>query len=311
MQFGASRESPFGNARRPLELKLETEMSVPSVGRIGIWSLELRFGDPVEAADAATELDELGYGAIWFPGGVGGDVTGDFSRLLAATKRATIATGIINIWKHEPAEIAGWWKSLSADHQERALLGLGISHAPLIGGTWGKPIAVTRDYVERLTEAGVPADSQCLAALGPKMLELSRDHTAGAHPYLVTPEHSELARRILGPGKLLAPEQGVIMEADPVRARELAYGPLAHYRELPNYKNNWLRLGFAEEEINSLSDRLVDSLFAWGSVERIAEQVKAHLAAGADHVCMQMITPQGSGIAKAREAWRTLAAALL
>jgi probable F420-dependent oxidoreductase len=286
-------------------------MSVPPVGRIGIWSLELRFGDPAEAAEAAAELDELGYGAIWFPGGVGGDVTGDFSRLLAATKRATIASGIINVWKHEPAEIATWWRSLSADHKARALLGVGISHGPLIGETWGKPLAVMRDYVDRLTEAGVPADSQCLAALGPKMLELSRDRTAGAHPYLVTPEHSAAARRILGPDKLLAPEHGVILETDPVRARELAQGALAHYRELPNYRNNWLRLGFSDEEINSLSDRLVDSIFAWGSVERIAEQVKAHLAAGADHVCMQVITPQGSSLAKVREAWRALAAALL
>lgn len=286
-------------------------MSVPHIGHIGIWSMELRFGDPGEIAEAATDLDELGYGAIWFPGGIGGDVTGDFSRLLAATKRTTVATGIINIWKHEPAEIAGWWKGLSDDHKRRALLGLGISHGPLIGESWGKPIPVTRDYVERLTAEGVPADSQCLAALGPKMIELSRDLTAGAHPYLVTPEHSEIARRILGAGKLLAPEQGVILETDPGRARELGREALVHYRQLPNYRNNWLRLGFSEDDVNSASDRLIDSLFAWGSVERIAERVKAHLAAGADHVCMQVINPQGAGIAKAREAWHALAAALL
>ncbi len=286
-------------------------MTVPAIGRIGIWSMELRFGDQGEAADAAAELDELGYGAIWFPGGVGGDVTGDFSRLLNATKRTTLATGIINIWKHEPAEIADWWNGLSADHQARALLGLGISHGPLIGESWGKPIAVTRDYVERLTAAGVPADNQCLAALGPKMVELSRDLTAGAHPYLVSPEHSAQAREILGPGKLLAPEQGVILETDPALARELAIGALTHYRELPNYRNNWLRLGFTEDEINSVSDRLIDSLFAWGSVERIVARVNEHLDAGADHVCMQVIAPQGMPIAKQREAWRTLAEALL
>lgn len=286
-------------------------MSLPRIGRIGVWSMELRFGDPGEIAEAAAELDELGYGAIWFPGGIGGDVTGDFDRLLAATRRATIATGIINVWKHEPDEVARWWLALADEHKARALLGLGISHGPLIGETWGKPVAVTRDYVERLTAAGVPATSQCLAALGPKMLELARDLTAGAHPYLVTPEHSTLARSILGAGKLLAPEQGVILETDPARARELGREALAHYRLLPNYRNNWLRLGFDEDEVERLDDRLIDSLFAWGSVERVAERVKAHLAAGADHVCLQVINPQGAGIAKSREAWRALAAALL
>jgi probable F420-dependent oxidoreductase len=286
-------------------------MSTPQIGRIGIWSLELRFGDPGEAAEAAAELDELGYGAVWIPGGIGGDVTGDVSRLLNATKRAAIATGIINIWKHEPEEIAGWWKGLSDDHKRRALLGLGISHGPLIGESWGKPIAVTRDYVERLTALGVPADSQCLAALGPKMLELSRDLTAGAHPYLVTPEHSEIARRIVGPGKLVAPEQGVILETDPARARELGREALANYRQLPNYCNNWRRLGFSEEDVSTASDRLIDGLFAWGSMDRIAQRVNAHLAAGADHVCLQVIAPQGTSIAKQREAWRSLAATLL
>jgi probable F420-dependent oxidoreductase len=286
-------------------------MSVPRIGRIGIWSLELRFGDPGEANEAAAELDELGYGAIWFPGGIGGDVTGDFSRLLNATKRATLATGIINIWKHEPKEIADWWHGLSDDHKRRAWLGLGISHGPLIGENWSKPIAKTRHYVEQLTALGVPPDSQCLAALGPKMLELSRDLTGGAHPYLVTPEHSDTARKILGPGKLLAPEQGVVLETDPARARALARVALDHYRALPNYRNNWLRLGFSDDEIETMSDRFIDAIFAWGSVERIAERVQAHLSAGADHVCMQVIAEQGTPIAKQREAWRALAAALL
>jgi probable F420-dependent oxidoreductase len=286
-------------------------MSVPPVGRIGIWSLELRFGDPGEAGEAAAELDELGYGAIWFPGGIGGDVTGDFSRLLSATRRATLATGIINIWKHEPAEIADWWKGLSDDHQGRALLGIGISHGPLIGETWGKPIAVTRGYVEKLTALGVPGDSQCLAALGPKMVALSGELTAGAHPYLVTPEHSAIARKILGPGKLLAPEQGVVLETDPTVARGLARVAVDHYRSLPNYRTNWHRLGIAEADIEAMSDKFIDALFAWGTAEQIAARVNAHLDAGADHVCMQVIAPQGAGMSKQREAWRQLAAVLL
>ncbi|RZK00462.1 MAG: TIGR03620 family F420-dependent LLM class oxidoreductase [Novosphingobium sp.] len=286
-------------------------MTVPNLGRVGIWSMELRFGDPGAAAEAAAELDELGYGAIWFPGGIGGDVTGDFSRLLNATKRTTLATGIINLWKHEPAEIAAWWNALSDDHKARALLGIGISHGPLIGENWGKPIPVTRDWVERLTALGVPADNQCLAALGPKMVALSRDRTAGAHPYLVTPEHSAIAREILGPDKLLAPEQGVVLESDPTKARDLARAAVDHYRALPNYRSNWVRLGIAEEDIEAMSDSFIDALFAWGGVEQIAARVKQHHDAGADHVCLQVIAPQGAPIAEQRRAWREIAEALL
>ena len=286
-------------------------MSLPDIGRIGIWSVEMRQGDPGEAADAAAELEDLGYRGIWFPGGVGGDVTGNFSRLLGATREATIASGIINIWKHEPAEIAGWWHGLPADHKARALLGLGVSHGPLIGESWGKPLAVTRDYVAALTELGVPPQSQCLAALGPKMLDLSRERTAGAHPYLVTPEHTLAARAILGPGKLLAPEQGVILESDPAMARAIAAEALTIYLRLPNYRNNWLRLGYTEDDIAQVADRLIDGLFAWGGVERIAERVQAHVAAGADHVCLQVIAPQGTPLTSQRAAWRSLAEALL
>lgn len=280
------------------------------IGRIGIWSLELRFGDRAEAADAAAELDELGFGALWVPGGVGGDITGDLDHLLSATSRTTIATGIINIWKHEPDEIAGWWKGLPADRQQRVLLGLGVSHSNLIGEAYRKPLDVMRDYLARLAEAGMPADALCLAALGPKMLELAGDRTAGAHPYLVTPEHSARARELLGAGKLLVPEQGVVLESDPVRARELARGALTHYLQHVNYVNSWRRLGFSEEEITQVSDRLVDALFAWGSVEKIAERVNAHISAGADHVCLQVITGAGVDIGAARPAWRELAAAL-
>ena len=144
------------------------------LGRIGIWSLELRFGDPGQAQEAAAELDELGYGALWFPGGVGGDVFGDFERLLRATRRVTIATGIINIWKHEPAAVGGWWAGLAAADKARSLLGLGVSHGPLIGEAWGKPLEVMGRYLDGLDAAGVPAERRCLAALGPKMLDLSR-----------------------------------------------------------------------------------------------------------------------------------------
>jgi probable F420-dependent oxidoreductase len=281
------------------------------IGRIGIWSTELRFGDKVQAAAAAAELEQLGFGALWFPGGIGGDVTGDLDRLLVATKRVILATGILNVWKHDPLDVAKWWKGLSSDKQTRVLLGLGVSHSPLIGKDWGHPLAVMRKYLDALQKDGVPADSLCLAALGPKMLELARDRTAGAHPYLVTPEHTAQARKILGPAKLLAPEQGVVLESDPLRARTLAREALAMYLQLPNYANNWRRMGFTDEDIKSASDRLVDALFAWGSASQIAERVQAHLAAGADHVCLQVITGAGVDVAAALPAWRTLAAALL
>ena len=200
----------------------------PQLGRVGIWSLELRFGNPREAVEAATELDELGYGAIWIPGGIGGDVLGDVGRLLTATRKAVIATGIINIWKHQPNDIATWWLKQSSDVQGRVLLGLGVSHGPLIGDSYAKPLAAMRSYLEQLSATGVPSRAMCLAALGPKMLELARDRTAGAHPYLVPPEHSAMAREILGPGALLAPEQGVVLESDPVRAREICRQALEH-----------------------------------------------------------------------------------
>lgn len=281
------------------------------LGRVGIWSTELRFGDRGVATEATAELDELGFGAIWIPGGLDGAVLGDVAHLLSVTKRATIATGILNIWKHEPRDVATWWKGLDAARQARVMLGLGVSHGPFIGDGWRKPLAVTCDFLDRLHGEGMPGDSLCVAALGPKMLELARDRTAGAHPYLVTPEHSAMARKVLGPGKLLAPEQGVILERDPARARDMARGALTHYRQLPNYMNSWLRLGYSEDDIANLSDRLVDALFAWGGVDKIVERVKAHHAAGADHVCLQLITSASVDMGPARAGWRELAAALL
>lgn len=281
------------------------------LGPIGIWSLELRFGDRGEAHAAAAELDELGYGALWIPGGIGGDVFGDVAGLLTATRRATIATGILNIWKHEPAEAGAWWASRPATDHERTLLGLGVSHGPIIGESYGKPLEVMGRYLDGLDAAGVPKARRCLAALGPKMLDLSRERSAGAHPYLVPPEHTAQARERLGPDALLAPEVGVILETDPDKAREIARHGLANYLRLPNYLNSWRRLGFSEEDIKG-SDRLVDALFAWGDLDKVAARVRQHLDAGADHVCLQVVSaPSAGGIAFPRRAWRELASALL
>lgn len=283
--------------------------TAPNLGRLGIWSMELRFGDASQIANAAAEVESLGFGAIWVPGGVGGDVTGDLDRLLDATSRITIATGIINIWKHEPEDIATWFKALPADRQSRVMLGVGVSHGPLIGEAWAKPLVAMRGWLDRALAAGLPAENLCLAALRQGMLKLSAELTAGAHPYLVTPEHSAMARPILGPGKLLAPEQGVILESDPDKARAMAVGALEHYRRLPNYVNSWKALGFSDAEIEQADPRLLDGLFAMGGLEAARARVKAHHEAGADHVCVQAITG-GMGMDGALAAWRELAGIL-
>ena len=286
-------------------------MTAPNMGKVGIWSMELRFGDQVEGAEAASELDELGYGAIWVTGGIDDQVLGDVDRLLDATSRTTIATGIINVWKQTPEDVAAWFKAESPDRQNRTMLGIGISHSPIIGADWGKPVGKMREYCDGLDAGGVPRENVCIAALGPKMVELSGERTAGTHPYLVTPEHSAICREIMGPGKLVAPEQGVVLSTDPEIARGAARKALAFYRGLPNYRNSWKRLGFSEDEIEAMSDRFIDGIFAWGTPETIAERVKAHHDAGADHVCLQVIQTTEGGIPGARAAWRELAGALL
>lgn len=282
------------------------------LGKIGIWSMELRFGDAGEAMEAAQELEELGYGAIWVPGGIDSNVLNDLTRLRDGTKKAVFCSGILNIWKHKPEEVGAWWAGQSPAQQSRILLGLGVSHGPIIGESYGKPLTVMRDFITGLAANNVPAQALCVAALGPKMLELSRDLTAGAHPYLVTPAHTATARKILGPDALLAPEQGVVLETDPAIARAKARTVVGHYGRLPNYVNSWLRLGFSQAEIDGASDRLVDALFAWGTAEQIAARVREHFTAGADHVCLQVITGETSmNVAAARPAWRALAKALL
>jgi probable F420-dependent oxidoreductase len=284
-------------------------MMIPQVGRVGVWSMELRFGDPAAIDEAAVELDELGYGALWIPGGIDDAVLGDVDRLLSKTRSITIGTGIINIWKQKAEDVAAWWKGQSPERQARVWLGIGISHGPLIGADWMKPIAKTRQWLDEAEAAGLPGDAMCIAALGPQMMALAGKRTGGAHPYLADPSHTAVSRPILGAGKVLAPEQGVVLETDPAKARALAREALVHYTQLPNYRNNWLRLGYSEDDVANVSDRLIDGIFAWGSADQIAARVKAHHDAGADHVCIQAVT--GAGLDGARAAWRELAKVLL
>lgn len=281
------------------------------LGKIGIWSMEMRLAGPAELRAAGGELEELGFGAIWVPGGIDDAVLGNVTSLLDATRRTTIATGIINVWKQPAADVGAWWNGQSADRQARTMLGFGISHGPLIGEGYGKPLATMSAYLDDLDVAGVPRERRCLAALGPKMLDLARERAAGAHPYLITAEHTRIARERLGPDALLMPEQGVILETDPARARAIALEGVANYLQLPNYVNSWRRLGFSEEDVKG-SDRLLDALFIWGDADRIATGVKAHLDAGADHVCLQVV--RGDIMQNPDlpiESWRTLAGILL
>jgi probable F420-dependent oxidoreductase len=284
------------------------------IGPTGIWSAQLRYGDPGEITESAAELEELGFSALWVPGGIGGELLSDCARLLAATARAVVATGILNIWMHDPGDVAADHHRLTSDYPGRFLLGLGVSHGPLLerlDRRYERPLEAMRVYLDRLDEAAppVPAGERVLAALGPRMLAMARDRTAGAHPYLVTPDHTATARQVLGPGPLLAPEQKVVLEQDATRARALARAHLEVYLSLPNYTNNLRRSGFSDADIaNGGSDRLVDAIVAWGEPEVAAERVRQHLDAGADHVCIQVLTDDRRS--PPRDQWRRLAPAL-
>jgi probable F420-dependent oxidoreductase len=270
---------------------------------LGVWSSELRFGEAAQIVDAAAELEALGYSALWVPD-VGGPLFDDLNRLLQATTTVTIATGILNVWQHEPSDVGRWWHALPEDHRRRLLLGIGVSHGLVVGEKWGQPLATMTTYLDGLQSEGVPMDQVCLAALGPKMLELSKNRTAGAHPYLVTPEHTAAARTTLG-NALLAVEQGVILQNDLTAAHELGRAVVKGYGGLPNYANNWKRLGFTDDDISSGSDRLIDALIACGDEGDILPRIEAHREAGADHVCIQVITAPGSALPL--DAWRRLA----
>jgi probable F420-dependent oxidoreductase len=280
---------------------------------VGVWSSQLRYGNADEAGEAATELEELGFTALWIPD-VGGPVLDSVAHLLSSTKHTVIATGILNLWMHEPSDVAARYASLTEAHGERFLLGIGCSHAPLIDsqepGRYRKPLAATAAFLDGLDAADqpVPAENRVLAALGPKMLELSATRARGAHPYLVTPDHTRQAREVLGEGPLLLPEQAVLLTDNRDAARAIGTEWLSRYLALPNYANNLLRSGFTQDDLDSVSDRLFDAIIAWGDEDAIVQRVNEHRAAGADHVCVQALTTDP--LEFPREQWRRLAAAL-
>jgi probable F420-dependent oxidoreductase len=280
----------------------------------GVWNSALRYGDAGEVTEVVAELEQLGYSAVWV-GDIGGDLFGSVAALLATTKTAVVATGIANIWLRTPEETARQHATLSAEHGRRFLLGLGVSHAHLVervaGEEYKRPLARMRAFLDGLdaAEVPVPVDERVLAALGPQALALAGERTAGTHPYLTTPEHSATARAALGDDAIVAPEQGLILETDPDKARAIAREFLSRYIVAPNYTNNWRRLGFGDDDLaDGGSDRLVDALIAWGDENALAARVQAHRDAGASHVCVQVLTDQSPAFP--REEWRRLAPVL-
>ncbi len=278
------------------------------LGRVGIWNVGLRDESPGAAGEireAAAELESLGYGAVWLGGSPG---VRHAVPLLEATSRLVVATGILSIWEYEAADVAAEQAALAGRFPGRFLLGLGASHAAL-AKDYSRPYSTMVDYLDRLDVEGNRPSERVLAALGPRMLALSRDRTAGAHPYLINPEHTARAREVLGDGPLLAPEVKVAPDTDVSRAKDSARDHLALYLRLPNYVNNLRRLGFGDEDFaDGGSDRLVDAIFAVGGMEAARERVAAHHEAGADHVVVQIIS--GDRRALHRPEWRDLAAAL-
>lgn len=291
--------------------------SVPQIGPLGIWTYQLDPQPMARAQEIAAELDELGFGALWLPESVSREPFANSSLLLAATRGMTVATGIANLHSRTAMTMNAGWRTLEEAFPRRFLLGVGVSHQPnvegLFRGTYGtKPYSTMVGYLDEMDDSvffGAPPAGpprRVLAALGPRMLRLAAVRGVGAHPYFVPVEHTAIAREALGDHALLAPEQTVVLEADPTVAREIARRFMTSYLALPNYVNNLRRLGWGDDDLGEGgSDRLVDAIVAWGSPERIAERVQAHLDAGADHVCLQVQIREPRGLPIAE--WRELA----
>ena len=255
-----------------------------------------------EVAECAQRIESLGYSALWIPETVGRHPFAHAAWLLANTDELVIATGIASIYHREPGVAMAAQKTLAEQSGGRFLLGLGVSHKPMVEGVrgleYGKPVATMRSYLEKMDAAPysgpqLQADPpRVIAALGPKMLELARDACQGAHPYFTSPDHTAMAREIMGPDAWLCVEQKVILCEDAEKARNAARRTAQMYMALPNYRNNWLRMGLDEADIaGGGSDRFVDATFAWGDAGAIRERIRAHYDAGATHVCIQPVHP--------------------
>lgn len=277
------------------------------LGQLGVWFSTNRLG-PAELVELAQRVEGLGYGTLWHPESLGWESISLGAFLLANTERLTIGSSIANIYARDAVASRQALKTLGAFSGERYVLGLGVSHVPLVeaarGHVYDKPVPTMRRYLETIHKdwAG-PPPAVVIAALGPRMLALAGAKSRGAIPYNVTPEHTRNARAIMGPDAWLAVEQKVCLIGDRTRARALARAELERYLTMSNYRNNWLALGFTEAELaHGGSDRFLDAMVAWGSVDDIGARIDAHRAAGANHVCIQPIHPDGEPAPH----WRTL-----
>lgn len=289
------------------------------IGAFGVWTPLLDLHPTTRVREVVAELDEMGWGCLWRSESTSRDPLVTAALWLDACPRMAVATGIAQTYARHPLTTMAANKTLDEAFPGRFLLGLGVSHAPMIEGVRGldcsTPLADMSAYLDAMDNApftGLAADGRpprVLAALGPKMLALSAEKADGAHPYFTTPEHTAKAREIIGPDKFLAPEQMVIIETDPERARKVARANMERYLQLPNYSQNLIRLGFTDQDVNEISDRLVDAIVPWGDVETVVPRIREHVEAGADHVCVQALVEDPTDLPL--DDWHQLADALL
>ena len=274
------------------------------LGKLGVW-VSMDSMTAAVAAAFAKRVEDWGYAALWIPESRGRNALVHSSWLLANTQRLIVATGIANTYARDPMAMANGQRGLNEQSDGRFLLGVGVSHRPMVQGlrghTYGKPVATMRDYLEGMRDAPyqAPMPSEkpltIVAALGPRMMALSSELADGAHPYNTTPQHTAQARSILGPGKLLCPEVWVLLETNPAAARRAAREALSRYLQLENYVNSWRREGFGDHDlVGGGSERLLDAMVAWGDERAIRARIQEHWDAGADHVCIQPINLHGS-----------------
>jgi probable F420-dependent oxidoreductase len=279
-----------------------TQRARDHLGRFGVWR-----ASALVTPEIAVDLERLGYGTLWLGGSPDGDLR-HAEELIEATSTLTLATSIVNMWKDDARTVAASFARIEANHPGRFLLGVGAGH-PEATQEYANPYDTLVGYVDVLLGSGVPADSLVLAALGPRVLRLAAERTAGAIPYLVTPEHTRQARAILGAGKVLAPEQKAVLETDPQRARAIGRPRVQRpYLGLVNYTSNLRRLGWSEEDLSDGgSDALIDALVAWGTGDEVAAKLNEHLEAGGDHVAVQLLADSDDELT---DGYRNLAVAL-
>jgi probable F420-dependent oxidoreductase len=277
------------------------------IGRLGAWYSADKLGGPRQISDFVATVERLGYDTLWYPESRGYESLSVAGFMLANTTKLKIGSSIASIYARDAFTSRRGMLTLHQLYGERFILGLGVSHLPMVEGirghTYEKPVPAMRAYLEGITkgEAGSENWPIVIAALGPLMMKLARERTRGAVPYNTTPQHTAEAARILGPNKWLAIEQKVTLETDPAKARALGRKELSRYMVLDNYRNNWLRLGFSEAELaNGGSDRFIDAMVLWGNADRVKQGLRAHFSAGATHVCIQPVHEDGNTAARDR-----------